>query len=138
MTPVVLEVVAPMLSSMGLTCRGCGFVFKELGFQKTYRDACSNEYPEHWKDAAVQLSQWIRKLSSLYKHRILIEVIDAQSPLGLWKQIRHRLFSMPAFIVDRKLTCTGWNVEQLESIIDSRIRELCNRVDDDQCRALLR
>ena len=137
MTPVVLEVVAPMLSSMGLTCRGCGFVLKELGFQKTYRDTCSNEYPEQWKDAAVQLSDWIRKLSSLYKHRILIEVIDAQSPLGIWKQIRHRLFSMPAFIVDRNLTCTGWNMEQLESIIDTRIREMCNRVDDDQCRALL-
>lgn len=136
MTPVLLEVVAPMLSTVGLSCRGCGFLFKELGFQRTYRDACSNEYPEQWKEAAVRLSDWMRQLSSLYKHRILIKVIDAQSPLGIWKQIRHRLFSMPAFIVDRKHTCTGWSTEQLESIIDSRIQELAKRVENEQNREL--
>ena len=77
------------------------------------------------------MSDWMRQLSILYKHRIRITVIDAQSPLGIWKQIRHRLFSMPAFIVDRKHTCTGWSTEQLESIIDSRIQELVGRAKNE-------
>ena len=124
MTPVLVEVVAPMLSSVSLSCRGCGLVLNRLGIEKEYRDACSNEYPEHWQESVLRLSDWIREISRLYKHRVLIRVIDAQSPLGLWKQIRHRLGKMPAFIVDRKQTYTGWDTVQLESLIYQRLQEI--------------
>jgi hypothetical protein len=86
MDPVHLEVLAPMLSSVEMNCRGCGSVFGYLGLKDKYRNACVNEYPEDWKLAVGYLSEWIRQISSLYRHRIRIEVIDAQSPLGLWKQ----------------------------------------------------
>jgi hypothetical protein len=69
------------------------------------------------------LSKWIQELSHLYRHRLQIRVIDAQSPLGLWKQIRYKLFRFPAFIVDRKLTYIGWDPKQVEALIDERIHK---------------
>ena len=121
MDPILLEVVAPMLSVLEMNCRACGVIFGYLGLKNKYRNACTNEYPDDWKWAVSYLSEWILEISSLYQHRIHIQVIDAQSPLGLWKQIRYRLFRFPAFIVDKKRTYIGWDHRQLETLIDERI-----------------
>lgn len=60
-------------------------------------------------------------LSRLYRHRLTIRIIEAGSPLGLWKQIRHRVFRTPAFIIDRKMTYTGWDNNALQALIDERM-----------------
>lgn len=121
MNPILLEVVAPMLSTVEMSCRGCGSILGSLGLRDKYRSACTDEYPDDWKEAVNYLSKWINEIASLYKHRIRIKVIDAQSPLGLWKQLRHRVFRFPAFIVDEKRTYIGWDSQQLEALIDERI-----------------
>lgn len=122
MTPILLEVVAPMLSGVEMDCRRCSVVFDYLGLQTKYREECVDGYPEDWKEAVGYLTQWIQEIAKLYRHRIRIRVIDAQSPLGFWKQIRHRVFRFPAFIVDRNRTYIGWDPPQLEALIDERIR----------------
>ena len=121
MNPILLEVVAPMLSTVEMSCRGCGSILGSLGLRDKYRSACTEEYPDDWKEAVNYLSKWINEIASLYKHRIRIKVIDAQSPLGLWKQLRHRVFRFPACIVDEKRTYIGWDSQQLEVLIDERI-----------------
>ena len=121
MNPIILEVIAPMLSTVEINCRPCRFMFDTLGLRRKYRNSCENEYPEEWKQAVGYLSAWIHEMSNLYRHRLQIRVIDAQSPLGLWMQIRHRLFRFPAFIVDKKHTYIGWDTQQLEALIDARI-----------------
>lgn len=126
MTPIVVEIVTPMLTSLNLGCRACGVVTNRMGLKEKLHDSSCNEYPEHWKETGTRIAEWIREIDRLYKHRIRITLIDAQSPLGLWKQIRHRVFNLPAFIVDRTRTCTGWDTQQLESLIDERLRELTN------------
>ena len=123
MKPILIEVIAPMLASLELSCIRCGFVFDVAGINKNYRDVFRNEYPDDWKMALCELSEWIRELSRLYKHRVKITLIDAFSPLGLWKQIRHRVFRFPAFIVNKKKTYVGWSSEGLESVIDKFINE---------------
>lgn len=123
MDAVVLEVIAPMLSTVELSSRGPSFIFGYVGLKGTYRDACMMEYPDEWKLAVGCLSERLREISYLYRHRIQIHVIDAQSPLGLWKQIRHRVFRFPAFIVDKKRTYVGWDTGKLEALIDERIHQ---------------
>ncbi|MBW2076284.1 MAG: hypothetical protein DRG87_01265 [Deltaproteobacteria bacterium] len=123
MSPVILEVLAPMLSTVEMKCRGCGFIFGYVGLKGKYRSACTNEYPDEWKLAVDRLSKWLQEISYLYRHRIQIRVIDAQSPLGLWKQIRYRLFRFPAFIVNKRHTYIGWDSGQLENLIDERIHQ---------------
>jgi hypothetical protein len=110
-----------MLSTVEMGCRSCGFMFGYLGLTQEHREASQNEYPEDWRQAVGYLSEWIQEISSLYRHRILIRVIDAQSPLGFWKQIRHRVFRFPAFIVDKKSIYIGWDPKELEALIDGQI-----------------
>lgn len=119
--PIQLEIVAPMLSTIEMGGRGTGFIFDTLGLKKKHRDSSVNEYPDDWKYAVNYLSEWIEEISSLYRHRIRILLIDAQSPLGVWKQIRYRLFRFPAFIVNKKRTYIGWNYKELEALIDECI-----------------
>ena len=121
MDPIQLEIVAPMLSTTEMGGRGSSFIFGYLGLKRKYRDFTVNEYPDDWKYAVDYLSEWIREIYSLYRHRIRIQVIDAQSPLGIWKQIRYRVFRFPAFIVDKKRTYIGWDYHELEALIDERI-----------------
>ncbi len=124
MEPVMLEILAPMLSAEEVGCQSCRLILNDLGMRKDHLNACVNEYPDDWKDAVLHLSQWIRELSALYQHRICIRVIDAMSLLGIWKQVRYGLRRFPAFIVDKRHTFVGWDAGRLESLIDRRIDEL--------------
>lgn len=120
--PVLLEIVTPTFGGMELACRGCDLMLKTAELKGRGRKASLDEYPEDWKQTIERLSGWIKELARLYRHRIFIRIIDAQSPLGLWKQVRHRVFKCPAFIVNRKRTYTGWDNQALEAIIDEQIK----------------
>ena len=121
MDSIRVEIVAPMLSTLEMNFRGYGLISDSLGLNSKYRSASVNEYPDDWKEAVTYLSKWVEHMSRLYRHRIRIKIIDAQSPFGLWKQIRHRVFRFPAFIVDREKTYIGWDYSELEALIDGRI-----------------
>jgi hypothetical protein len=121
MKPILLEVVAPVLSTVEWNGWQHQFMIDALRLRRNYRQSSADEYPEDWKQAVDYVSNWIREIAHLYRHRIKIIVIDAQSPMGMWKQIRYQLFKFPAFIVDKKLTYIGWDHRQLEALIDQRI-----------------
>ena len=121
MKSITLEVLAPMLSNTELGSHGPGFILDYVGLRSKDRKASTDGYPDDWKLAVDYLSSWLEEISNLYRHRIKIRVIDAQTPLGFWKQIRHRLFRFPAFIVDRKHTYIGWDYKELEALIDHSI-----------------
>jgi len=123
MKPVLLEIVAPMISGVEMSCRGCKDVFNTLGLTDKDRKACAQTYPEDWKFAVDSLSKWVDEISRLYRHRIRIRIIDAQSPMGLWKQLRHRVFKFPAFIINNKKKYVGWDYKELEALIDEDIRK---------------
>jgi len=123
MDPVLLEVVAPVQTGVELSWRGWRMITDWLGLKGKYRNECEEEYPEDWKEARAYLSSWIQEIAHLYRHRIRIRVIDAMSPMGLWKQLRHRVYRFPAFIVDNRHTYIGWNPRELEDVIDKQIHK---------------
>jgi len=121
MRAVLVEIVAPMMIAEAPSSFGTNTIMASLGLLKKGRhDSCS-EYPADWKEALDTLSAWIGSITRLYRHRVRIRLIDAQSPLGFWKQLRYRVFRFPAFIVDGKSTYVGWNPEELEALIDKRL-----------------
>ena len=69
-----------------------------------------------------KLSDWICELSRLYRHRIRIRLIDAKSPLGIYKSLIHRIRKYPTFIIEKKDVYSGWDQQELESLVDLRIR----------------
>lgn len=90
-------------------------------WRKQAFDSQINEYPEDMKEEYARLSDWIRRLVQVYRLRVTIRVIDAFSPVGLIKAIRHRFRKYPTFIVGRRDTYTGWDEKQLEQIIDRHV-----------------
>ena len=120
MKPVYVEVITKVLTTYD-HCRRCAFIFDQVGINRKIHHRDINEYPEEIKEEFLRLSDWIRELTRLYKHRILIRVIDAQSPTGILKSLRHRAWKYPAFIVEGEDKYVGWDTERLEELIDGHL-----------------
>src|SRR5512139_410259 len=121
MKPILLEVVTKVISSYG-QCRRCKILFDEAGFDQKVHQKEIDEYPADLKEEYGKLSDWIRELNRLYKHRLSIRLIDVQSPLGIYKSLRYRIRTYPTFIVEGKETYVGWDKSQLEGLLDKYIR----------------
>jgi hypothetical protein len=121
MKPIVLEIVTKVITSFG-QCRRCKILFDEAGFDQKVHQKELDEYPADLKEEYTKLSDWIRELNGLYKHRLSIKLIDVQSPLGIYKSLRYRIRTYPTFIVEGKETYVGWDKSQLESLLDKYIK----------------
>jgi hypothetical protein len=117
-----LEVVTKVITYFD-QCRRCKILFDQAGFDQKLRQKEMDEYPPDLKEEYTKLSDWIRELNRLYKHRLFIKLIDVQSPLGMYKSLRYRIRSYPTFIVEGKETYTGWDKRQLESLLDKYIQK---------------
>ena len=120
MKPVYVEVITKVLTTYD-HCYRCELIFDQVDINRKIHHRDVNEYPDETKEEFLRLSDWIRELAKLYKHRILIKVIDAQSPMGILKCLRHRAWKYPAFIVESKDKYVGWDKEKLEALIDRHI-----------------
>jgi len=121
MKPIQLEIVTKVVTFFD-HCRRCQILFDQAGLDKKVHQKEMEEYPPDLKEEYTKLSDWIRELTRLYKHRLLIKLIDVQSPLGIYKSLRHRIRTYPTFIVEGKETYTGWDKNQLESLLDKHIK----------------
>jgi len=121
MKPISLEIVTKVITIFGRFGH-FDLIFNETGVDKKFYQKELNEYPSDLKEDLSRLFHWIRDLKRLYKHRLLIKLIDAQSLLGIYKSIRHRIRRYPAFIVEGKEIYSGWNRDQLEGLIDKYIK----------------
>ncbi len=121
MKPIQLEIVTRVVTFFD-HCRRCQILFDHSGLDEKIHQKEMEEYPPDLKEEYLKLSDWIRELTQLYKHRLLIRVIDAQSPLGIYKSLRHRIRTYPAFIVEGKEAYKGWDKSQLESLLDKYIQ----------------
>ena len=121
MKPIRLEIVTNVLTFFG-QCRRCEILFDQVELGKKSRQKEMEEYPSDLKEEYAKLSEWTRELTRLYKHRLLIRLIDVQSPLGIYKSLRHRIRTYPTFIVEGKEIYAGWDKDRLESLLDRYIK----------------
>jgi hypothetical protein len=104
-------------------CRHCEVLFDEAGLDRKFHQKEMDEYPSDLKEEYAKLSDWIRELTHLYKHRLLIRLIDVQSPVGIYKSLRYRIRTYPTFIIEGKETYAGWDKSRLESLLDKHIQK---------------
>jgi hypothetical protein len=90
MKSISVEVVSRVLTIFQ-HCASCGPIFREAGVENAVNKEALSEYPVDLQDEFLQLSDWIRELRKLYQHRIRIELINAQSPLGIYKTLRYHI-----------------------------------------------
>ena len=122
MKPITLEIVTRVVTTFG-HCRHCEVLFDEADIAQKFHQKDMNEYPQDLMDEYLRLSDWLKELSRLYQHRLLIKIIDVQSLLGIFKSLRHRIRDYPTFIIEGKEVYTGWNKDQLETLLDTQIKD---------------
>jgi len=88
-----------------------------VGLDQKFHQRETDEYPLDLKEEYAKLFDWIQDLTRLYKHRLFIKLIDVQSPLGIYKSLRHWIRKYPTFIVEGQETYTGWDQGRLESLL---------------------
>jgi hypothetical protein len=118
--PVRLEVVAPTFEGLGM-CTSCELILAEAGVGESPTTRALKEYPQEWQDDYRRLSEWVYDLAGRYGDRLLIKVIDPQSPEGLLKSLRYRVRRYPTFVIGGKTKVVGWQREQLEAALVSML-----------------
>jgi hypothetical protein len=121
MKAISVEVVSRVLTTFG-HCASCGPLFREAGVENAVNKEALSDYPQDLQHEFLRLSDVIRELRRLYQHRIRIELINAQSPRGIYKTLRHRIRQYPAFIIEKKDVCIGWDWQKLSDIVDMHIK----------------
>jgi hypothetical protein len=121
MNPILIEVITPMFSNLELGCRGCRTILSHPGLKGQARKTSMDEYPAEWRENIDLLAGWIREILDRYPNRVNLQLIDAQSPVGLWKQIRHWIFTYPAWIIGHRAASAGWDRRELETLIETGI-----------------
>jgi len=118
--PARLEVIAPTFEGLGM-CTSCELVMSEAGVGEHPAMRALEEYPQEWQDDYQRLADWVYDLAGRYGDRLLIKVIDPQSPEGLLKSLRYRVRRYPTFVIDGRTKVVGWQREQLEAALVSML-----------------
>jgi hypothetical protein len=124
MKPVTVEVISHWATAFG-NCAPCELVLKEAGVNARTRHQELADYPVDLKEEMIKLGDWLGELCRLYRHRICIRLIDAQSPLGFYKALVHRIRSYPSFIIEKKDVYSGWDRSKVEELLDARMKVVC-------------
>ena len=120
--PLRVEVLSKMLSVQTEECKNCRLVFEEVGLKSKFHNQEINEYPDDIKDEVLRLSDWIRDLVRRFPNDVQFKIIDAMTPLGVYKILRHRIRKLPGFIIEHRKTYSGWDSKALEALIDQHLQ----------------
>jgi hypothetical protein len=97
-----LEIVAYTPSEF-FHCMHCEFVWNAAGYGQTmHAEQRDSSLPSDLAEQYQRIGEWVQDLVDRHGSRIEINLVDAASPQGLFKAVRHRLWRFPAFIVDGK------------------------------------
>jgi hypothetical protein len=120
--PLRVEVLSKMLGVQTEECKNCRLVFEEVGLKSKFHNQEINQYPDDIKEEVLRLSDWIRALVQRYPNNVQFKIIDALTPLGLYKMLRHRIRKFPSFIIEKGETYSGWDTKALETIINQQLQ----------------
>ena len=119
MKPLTVAVISNLLTALG-NFAACELVMKGAGVKAGSRREDIAGYPAEFKEEFVKLSD----LRRIYRHRIRIRLIDAKSPLGLYKSLLHSIRRYPAFIIEKMDVYCGWDRGRVEELLDTRMQAL--------------
>lgn len=122
MKPIRLQVIAPTFGGLGI-CASCELVLGEVGIGSPPDARALEEYPPEWQDDVRRLTDWVHELAGRYGERILIKVIDPQSPDGLLQSLRYKVRRYPTWIVNGRTHIVGWDRDGLEAALDRASKE---------------
>ena len=120
--PLRVEVLSKMLGVQTEECKNCRLVFEEVGLKSKFHNQEINQYPDDIKEEVLRLSDWIRDLVRRFPNDVQFKIIDAMTPLGVYKILRHRIRKLPGFIIEHRKTYSGWDSKALEALINQHLQ----------------
>jgi hypothetical protein len=82
-------------------------------------DQILNEYPDDLLEEHYRLSALVVELVNRFTDGIIIQVIDPQSVLGVFKSLRYRVRKYPTFIINGQEVIRGWDRQVLDSALEA-------------------
>ncbi len=101
---VIVEFVG-IMPTLFAHCQHCMDVMHGTGMQPYSKQL--EEYPDDIVKHYFELSEIAQKLRDEFDGSVLFDAIDAASPLGLWKTIRHRIFRTPCVLIQGRKVFDG-------------------------------
>jgi hypothetical protein len=94
--PVKVEFIG-IMPTLFAHCQHCTDVMHGTGMQPYSKEF--EEYPDDVLKQYFELSEMAEKLRDESHGYILFDAMDAASPLGVWKTVRHRIFRTPCVLI---------------------------------------
>ncbi len=116
-----LEIVVPPMLEAWVGCPVCRAFMEQASLSVRYGQ---EDYPEELIHMAHKLEEWVGRLQERYSESLRVELVDALSLRGIWKQLRYGLRPLPAFLLEGKKSFTGWDLERLEGLIQERMAQI--------------
>jgi hypothetical protein len=112
---ILLEVLAHIPADF-FHCLQCERLSDVDGIGSTVRREGRSYYPPQMAEDAERLAAWLRDIPGRHGEQLRIRVVDAQSPVGLSKSLRHWVREYPTFTVNCRTKATGWDRQTLERL----------------------
>lgn len=94
--PLKVEFVG-IMPTLFSHCEHCMDVMHATGMQP-YSEQLE-EYPDDIVKEYFELSEMAQKLRKEFDGAVFFDAIDAASPLGIWKSIKHRILRTPCVLI---------------------------------------
>lgn len=99
--PLQVEIIAYAPTAF-YHCTHCEVAWREIGVTNNiHKEQLSSSLPEDLIAEYQAVSDWVREIFRQHCDRVVVKVIDAASPEGLWKSLRYGMRRYPAVIVNR-------------------------------------
>lgn len=116
---VDVKVYAHVLGSMN-HCSSCQVFIDGAGVGEQVHRADLESYPREWMEEWQQLSDLILDLADKYRNRIVVNIVDAQSPQGLWAALRSGIRRYPTFVVEGD-KYTGVDPDEADRLVSKHV-----------------
>ncbi len=103
-------------------CQHCEVVWGHVGLGNRIRaDQRASNLPPDLQAEYAAISDWVRQAFDRYGERLTVKVVDAASIEGLYKALRYRSRSFPAFIIDGEERLLGFDRDRLDAALARRL-----------------
>jgi len=119
--PLLIEIVAYAPTAF-YHCTHCEIVWQETGFSKgVHEEQVASALPPDMMQDYQAVSDWVRRLFQVHCDQVIVKVIDAASPEGFWKTLRHGLRRYPAVVVGGQAKFSGTDFAAAEAEIGRQL-----------------
>lgn len=105
--PLLVEIIAYAPTAY-YHCTHCEVAWREMGASnRIHHEQLASSLPEDLAQEYQQVSDWVREIIKRHCDQVVVKVIDAASPEGLFKSLRYRVRRYPAVIIDHHVRTKG-------------------------------